>query len=121
MRRRLQRGWIRLWMKYNPWEDDMQTPEYHFFVCNSYRVSGEPQGVCSKKGAAELLQYLEAEIVDRGLDAMVSSTGCLKVCTQGPVVLLYPQGKWFGEVDEDKADAILDALEEGGEIEVLEL
>ena len=91
----------------------MTTPEYHFFICNSYRVSGEPQGVCNKKGAVELLQYLETEILDRGMDAIVSSTGCLKVCEKGPVMLLYPHGKWFGEMNEEKMDAILDALEDG--------
>jgi (2Fe-2S) ferredoxin len=93
----------------------MQTPEYHFFICNSYRVGGEAQGVCNKKGAPDLLQYLEGEILDRGMDAMVSSTGCLKVCTRGPVMVLYPQGRWFSEVTEEKIDAILDELQDGAE------
>ena len=91
----------------------MKTPEYHFFICNSYRVSGESQGVCNKKGAPNLLQYLSEEILDRGMDGMVSSTGCLNVCTAGPVMVLYPQGKWYGEIDEEKIDDILDALEDG--------
>lgn len=91
----------------------MKSPEYHFFICNSYRVSGEPQGVCNKKGAIELLQYLETELLDRGMDGIVSSTGCLKVCPHGPVMVLYPHGKWFGEVTEEKIDAILDALDDG--------
>ena len=29
----------------------MQKPQYHFFLCNSFRANGEPQGVCNKKGA----------------------------------------------------------------------
>ena len=91
----------------------MTSPDYHFFICNSYRVTGEPQGVCTKKGARDLLSYLETEILDRGMDGIVSSTGCLKVCTEGTVMVLYPQGKWFGEVTEEKLDAILDALEDG--------
>ena len=99
----------------------MNKPEYHFFICNSYRVSGEPQGVCNKKGATELLQYLETEIQDRGIDGMVSSTGCLQVCTEGPVMVLYPANKWFGSVDEEKIDAILDAIEEGESTEELEI
>lgn len=91
----------------------IKKPEYHFFICNSYRVSGEAQGVCNKKGAAELLPYLENEILDRGLDAQVTGCGCVKVCEKGPIMILYPQGKWFGEVNEEKVDAILDALEDG--------
>lgn len=99
----------------------MNKPTYHFFVCNSFRLAGEPQGVCHRKGAPDLLRALEEGCMDRNLDALVSSTGCLKVCTNGPVVVLYPQGKWFGEVDEAKVDAILDALEEGADTSSLEL
>ena len=97
----------------------MQNPEYHFFVCNCFRVGGDPQGVCNRKDAVSLLQMLEEEIADRGLDAMVSSTGCLKQCEKGPVVIVYPQGWWYTEVDGQKLDEILDALEEGQPAEEL--
>lgn len=99
----------------------MQKPEYHFFVCASFRSGGEPQGVCHKKGATDLLQYLENEILDRGMDGMVTSTGCLKVCDRGPAMVVYPAGSWFGELDEEKIDTILDALEEGASTEEMEL
>jgi (2Fe-2S) ferredoxin len=89
----------------------MQKPAYHIFVCNSFRFSGDPRGVCHKKGAPNLLHYLEEEIADRGMDAMVSSTGCLKACDRGPVMVVYPSGDWYGGLAEDAIDAILDALE----------
>ena len=95
----------------------MQKPEYHIFLCNSFRMSGEPQGVCNKKGAPQFLQYIEEEILDRGLDAMVSATGCLKVCDRGPAMVVYPAGWWYGELDEAKIDEILDAMEEGKAVE----
>lgn len=90
----------------------METPKHHFFICASFRVSGDPQGVCHKKGATDLLQYMENEIIDRGMDAVVSSTGCLKMCTKGPVMVEYPAGRWYGELNEEKIDEILDALED---------
>lgn len=95
----------------------MEKPEYHIFVCNSFRMSGEPQGVCNKKGAPGFLQYIEEEILDRGLDAMISSTGCLKVCDRGPAMVIYPAGYWYGDLDEGKIDEILDALENGEAVE----
>ena len=91
----------------------MEKPDTHFIVCNSFRVSGEPKGTCSKKGAADLLGYLENEIVARGLNAQVSSTSCLKCCEHGPAMVIYPAGWWYNEVDTGKLDVILDALEEG--------
>jgi (2Fe-2S) ferredoxin len=88
-------------------------PETHFFICNSYRVSGEAKGVCNTKGAGDLLSYLETEILDRGMDAQVTGCGCVKVCEKGPIMIQYPEGKWFKEVNEETLDAILDAIEDG--------
>jgi (2Fe-2S) ferredoxin len=91
----------------------MEKPEYHILVCNSFRLSGDPQGVCNRKDALDLLQTLESEVVDRGIDALVSSTGCLKRCERGPIVVVYPAGWWYHEVNLKKLDRILDALEQG--------
>jgi (2Fe-2S) ferredoxin len=88
-------------------------PAHHILVCNSFRAKGEPKGVCHKSGG-DLLQYLETEILDRGLDVLISGTGCMKQCEQGPVMVVYPGQWWYGGVDsEDKVDEILDALESG--------
>jgi (2Fe-2S) ferredoxin len=97
----------------------MNKPEYHFFVCNSFRLTGDPQGACNRKDAVSLLQHLEDEIIDRGLNAMVSSTGCLKMCEMGPIMVLYPAGLWFSEVTKSRIDAVLDAIEDGASIESL--
>jgi len=96
----------------------MTKPDKHILVCASFRTSGEPQGVCYKKGAIDLLGYLESEVGDRDLGAViVSSTGCLKACDKGPVMAIYPDNIWLGGVDSDEAiDTILDALEEGQDI-----
>ncbi len=92
----------------------MKKPDYHILMCNSYRVAGEAQGVCNKKGAADLVQYISEECADRGLDVVVSTTACLNVCTKGPVMVVHPNNFWYGGVEsEDAVDAILDALEEG--------
>lgn len=90
----------------------MEKPDYHILVCASFRGT-EAKGVCHQKGALELLPYIESEIADRGLDALVSSTSCLKACDHGPVLIVYPSGDWYGKVGEEGVDAILDALEKG--------
>jgi Ferredoxin len=90
----------------------MKRPVYHILVCNSYRVSGEAQGACNKKGAAGLLQYILEEAADRGLDVTVSTTACMNVCSQGPIMVIHPNNFWYGCVDSEYAiDEILDALE----------
>lgn len=98
----------------------MDKPDHHIFVCASFRAGGDPKGVCNKKGAINLLPYIEGEILDRGLNALVTSTGCMKRCDNGPVVVIYPDNLWYGNVEsEDAVDKILDALEEGGAAEEL--
>jgi (2Fe-2S) ferredoxin len=97
----------------------VKKPQYHILVCNSFRTSGQPQGVCNKKGAVDLLVALEEGIADRGLDAMVSATGCLKVCDRGPALVVHPGNWWYGGVDESKIDVILDALAENRPVEEL--
>ena len=93
----------------------MEAPIHHILVCCSFRASGEPQGICHKKGSGNFLAYIENELIDRGLDnVQVSSTGCLKVCDRGPALVVYPENIWYGGVQsEEDIDAILDALEAG--------
>jgi (2Fe-2S) ferredoxin len=91
----------------------MKKPTYHILVCNSFRLAGEAQGACNKKNAPQLIQYLMEESSDRGLDVVVSSTGCLNVCAEGPIVVIHPNNFWYGKVEgEEQIDEILDALEE---------
>ena len=93
----------------------MDKPKHHIIVCASFRVGGEPKGVCHKKGSTSLLPYIENEILDRGMDALVTSSGCMKLCDHGPVMVIQPDNLWYGHVDtEDAVDEILDALEGGG-------
>lgn len=92
----------------------MQKPEKHIMVCASFRTSGTPQGACYKKNAVDLLQYLQEGLNERGLsDVMVSTTGCLNVCDRGPAMIVYPEGTWYGRLNEDALDKILDAMAEG--------
>lgn len=91
----------------------MEKPTYHVLVCQSFRVKGDPKGVCFKKNDG-MLQYMEEEVLSRGLDVLISTTGCLKQCDHGPVMVVYPQGHWYGKVEGEEAiDAILDSLESG--------
>ncbi len=98
----------------------MEKPEHHIFVCASFRADGHTKGVCHKKNSVALLPYIENEILDRGLDAQITSTGCMKACDHGPVMVIQPKGVWYGKVEsEDTVDEILDALEDGETVDNL--
>ena len=91
----------------------MEKPDCHILVCCSFRGT-EAKGKCIKKNALDLIPYIEEELADRGINAIVSSTGCLKLCEEGPVMVVYPQGHWYGGVaSQEIVDDIIDAMENG--------
>lgn len=95
-------------------EGFMKKPTYHIFICSSSRMSGEPKGVCQKKGGSALIQHLDEEIQSRGMEnIMITNTGCFKLCDRGPIMVIYPQGYWYADLTEEKVDEILDSLESG--------
>ena len=93
----------------------MKKPAYHILVCNSYRISGEAQGACNRKNAPALIQYLVENAADRGIDVVISGTGCLNLCSQGPVMVVHPGNTWYGGIiEESQMDEVLDAIENSG-------
>jgi (2Fe-2S) ferredoxin len=91
----------------------MDKPEHHLFICGSARASGELKGVCCNKESVALLSYTQSEIQDRMLSGVeVSMTGCLNMCSRGPVVIDYPAGNFYEKASEELIDEILDAIED---------
>ena len=73
---------------------------YHIFVCCNQRPDGHPRGCCDPEGKAALQQALKAELGRCGLTGRVraNKAGCLDQCELGPVIVIYPQGIWYGGV-----------------------
>jgi (2Fe-2S) ferredoxin len=89
----------------------MQKPKYHVFICTSSRANGQQQGFCFSQDGVEIVQAFLEEIEDRDLqdEVMVSNTGCLGMCTTGPVVVVYPEGVWYKEVTPDDVAEIVES------------
>jgi (2Fe-2S) ferredoxin len=91
----------------------MALPERQVLLCQSFRSKGDPKGICHKQTEG-FLQYIEEEILDRGLDMQIVATGCLKQCESGPIMVIQPDNLWFKGIDSEAAiDAVLDGLEDG--------
>ncbi len=75
-------------------------PKRHVFVCTNERPEGHPRGCCKAKGAEALLQGLKSEAARLGIqqEIRIQKSGCLDVCEQGPALVVYPEGVWYGEV-----------------------
>ena len=96
----------------------MEKPNHHIFVCSSSRINGQQQGVCFKKDSVQILANFMEEIEDRELEdeVMLTNTGCFANCEEGPIVLVYPEGVWYGKVTPGDVEEIMDSHIENGEV-----
>jgi len=72
---------------------------HHIFVCEN----------CESKDDGKLRSALKNEIKRRGLKGVVraNKSGCLSMCKQGPVIVIYPQAIWYGNVRPEDAERIV--------------
>lgn len=86
----------------------MKSPKYHIFVCTGCRLNGTMSGFCYQKGAVNLVQKFMEQIDELELsgDCVVNNTGCFRVCEKGPVCVVYPEGIWYGGLDEEAVERI---------------
>jgi (2Fe-2S) ferredoxin len=96
----------------------MLKPEYHVFVCSSSRLNGQQKGYCFSKNAVDIVQTLIEEIDSRDLNdkVMVTNCGCFGICSNGPIVVVYPDGVWYKEVSADDVEEIVESHFENGKI-----
>jgi len=73
----------------------MEPFRHHVFVCTQPKAEGVTS--CPSSGSIDVLGALQGELGKQGLssDVQVSSCGCLGLCDEGPVMIVYPEGVWY--------------------------
>ena len=102
----------------------MPKPEIQILVCTNERPGDARKPSCGPRGALEVYRRFKDGVRARGLrdDVMVVRTGCLKHCSRGITVNLWPRNLWYAGVTLDDVDEILDrSVVGGGEIERLRM
>jgi len=84
--------------------------EHHVFVCHNSRPAGSPRPSCTADGNSGLHARLQQLVKAAGLGGRVriNKSGCLDQCEHGPMVVVYPEGVWYGNVTVEDAAAIVE-------------
>lgn len=55
---------------------------------------------CTSSNSSAIIEALESEIADRGLEKEVKvvRTGCFGLCALGPIMVIYPEGSFYSQV-----------------------
>ena len=76
----------------------MEPFRIHLFVCTQQKPEGVPS--CTVSGSSAILECLDRQIQSRGLDneVQLTTSGCMGLCDEGPIMVVYPAGVWYKRV-----------------------
>ena len=86
----------------------------HILVCTAGKCAGRPE-------QRDALRALKRRLKERGLagpegGVMCTGTGCLQVCSGGPIAVVWPDGVWYRDATAENLDRILEKHIIGGKI-----
>ena len=92
----------------------METFRFHIFVCTQQKPEGVPS--CPASGSFAVLGALDREMQARSLNHEIQLTtcGCMGLCDEGPVMVVYPEGVWYRRVQPSDVPEIVDTHLQGG-------
>lgn len=78
----------------------LATAERHLFLCLGPECCPLPEGEA-------LWEIIKRRVRETGLRAMRTKAQCLRICTGGPWLVVYPDGVWYGAMNEERFERVL--------------
>lgn len=90
----------------------------HVFFCQNQRHNGE--ACCNNHGATEIREYAKAKVKQLQLSGKgkvrINQAGCMDRCSEGPIVVVYPEEVWYTYVDKEDIDEIIEEHIKNGRV-----
>ncbi|MCS4533717.1 (2Fe-2S) ferredoxin domain-containing protein [Neisseria montereyensis] len=84
----------------------------HLFICANARHDACKQSCNDNDEATTAIDFIRGNAKKMGLigpgKLRITQTGCLGRCESGPLMVIYPEGRWYTYVDEEDLQDILD-------------
>ena len=87
------------------------TVSHHLLLCatpNKAACCSADVGNASWANLKKLIKQLDLENIDRPEGVVLrSKVDCLRICNDGPILLIWPDGIWYGGVTPERIESIV--------------
>lgn len=85
----------------------------HIFICTNQKEKGKCCG--QNPMSQETIDLLKKQVKELSLNkeggVRISASGCLGRCSEGPVAVSYPEGRWFYLSSDEDLKKIMNSIE----------